>query len=151
MDDDKRQSVLPGMRRGVGLPYVKGSETSKAAAESMVEPSKNQRQQVWEHIHAFGGNGRTCHEVEGGIGIIHGSCASRMWELREMGRIERTGDTRPTPTGRQADVYITIEPDLWIDKRPGWPVMETISRPQKMAARIKMLEAILRAHGIQYD
>jgi len=151
MSDDREQPVLPGMNRSDSLPYIPGSATSKAAAKSMVKPSRNQRQRVWEHIHCFGGTGKTCHEVEEEIGIIHGSCASRIWELREMGRIERTGRTRTTPTGREADVYIAVEKEDWIDDRPGWPTMETLSRPQKMKQRIMMLEGLLMAHGIEFE
>jgi hypothetical protein len=108
------------MAKYVGLPYTKGSATSKAAAESMVEPSKNQRQQAWEFIADRGAYGATSDDLKQYLGFHHSS-TTRLTELVRLGRVERTDDTRPTKSNRQAKVHIAIPPDDWKDKRPGWP------------------------------
>jgi hypothetical protein len=123
------QKNLPGMDRTpsrdhahgyAGLPYNPGSPTAKAAAESMVEKAKNMRQRAWEFIHERGGYGATIDEVNAGMGILN-SCATRVTELRRLGRIEATGFTRKTRSGRRAEIYVTVRPEDWTDKRPGWP------------------------------
>jgi hypothetical protein len=122
----------------VGLPYTKGSFTSKAAAESMVEPSKNQRQRVWEYIQALGSRGAICQEVELGLDICHQSCSTRMQELRQLGRLVRTGFTRKTSSRREADVHVVVYPDDWMDKRVGWPAptkAQNMSEISKWKAR----------------
>ena len=101
----------------MGLPYTKGSETSKDAAESMVEESKNQRQVIWEYIRDQGDTGLTYYEAKQ-IFQIDGP---RMTELRRLGRIKETDRTRLTATGRHAKVYVAVDPADWKDKRKGWP------------------------------
>ena len=104
----------------VGLPYTKGSDTSKAAAESMVEPSKNQRQEVWEYIRRRGSLGATSDEVKIDLEFHHSS-TTRLTELVRLGRIRRTEETRLTRSNRQAAVYVAIDPKDWVDQRAGWP------------------------------
>ena len=105
------------MSKHVGLPYTKGSSTSEAAAESMVEPSKNQRQRVWEYINKQGSHGATRREIQQKMRMD----GPRVTELYRLGRVEKRG-TRRTTSNREADVYVAIAPKDWEDKRGGWPM-----------------------------
>jgi hypothetical protein len=124
----------------VGLPYEKPSKTSKKAAKSMVPHAPNQRQRIWEFLHERGGQGATCDEVEAALDIVHPSCSTRLLELRRMGRIEFAGERRKTRSGREAEVYVALEPLFWTDKRPGWPTpphTKKLSYGQGFAAGVK--------------
>lgn len=105
------------MSEHVGLPYTKGSATSKAAAKSMVEPSKNQRQRIWEYLEQQGKRGATYYEIKQVFKVD----GPRMTELRRLGRVKETDETRLTPKGRQAKVYVVIPRADWTDQRAGWP------------------------------
>ena len=101
----------------VGLPHTPGSPTSKAAAQSMVKHAPNQRQKVWRYIDAQEG-GATCDEIEVALGMHHASAATRVMELRDMGRLKKTLDTRPTRKGRPAAVHVSVDPAWW--PTTGW-------------------------------
>jgi len=103
------------MAQYVGLPYTKGSPTTKAAAKSMVKVAKNQRQQVWEYIRDQGKTGATHGEIRA-LGIS----GPRVTELYQLGRVKKHGK-RLTKSKREADVYVAIDPKDWMDKRAGWP------------------------------
>lgn len=106
------------MPKYVGVPYIKGSSTSQAAAKSV--NAGNQRQRAWEFIASQGAHGATAQEVNKALGIKHG-CCTRVTELVRLGRIERTQRTRKTSTGRSAKIHVAIAPKDWVDKRSGWP------------------------------
>lgn len=133
-----------GKKKYVGLPYTKGSDTSKAAAESMVEPSKNQRYLIWELISRCI-HGATCQEVERYLDICHQSCSTRMMELRQMGRLKYNGKTRKTESNREANVHVAVDPAEWIDKRPGWPCPENKSNTNMWKQRAYAARAAYRA------
>lgn len=124
----------------VGLPYEKPSKTSKKAARSMVAHAPNQRQRIWEFIHEQGGQGATCDEVEAALDIVHPSCSTRILELRRMGRVEFAEERRKTRSGREAEVYVALEPLFWHDKRSGWPTpphIKKLSYGQGFAAGVR--------------
>lgn len=84
-------------------PYVRGSDTSAAAAESMAELTGELRQRVYRFIsnRTFGA---TCDEVEVALGLRHQTASARCYELKHMGWIYETNQRRPTRSGRQATV-----------------------------------------------
>lgn len=84
-------------------PYVRGSDTSAAAAESMAPLTGKLRVKVYQFI----GNrmfGATCDEVEVALGLRHQTASARCYELKHMGWIYETNDRRPTRSGRKAVV-----------------------------------------------
>jgi predicted ArsR family transcriptional regulator len=50
----------------------------------------------------------TIHELAARTGLDHVAVARRMGELGKRGVIERTGTTRPSPSGRECDVWRAV-------------------------------------------
>jgi hypothetical protein len=108
------------------LPYVKGSATSHAAAESMKPHARTIRQRVYEYILSRGGFGCTDEEVIAALGVSPSTARPRRGELVQMGAVKKTGDTRRTRSGRQAAVYVGI---------PGHDVNKPLGRKPRPAER----------------
>jgi hypothetical protein len=87
-------------------PHVKGSDTSRAAAESVAFDAKHLRAVVFNHILGSGSVGMTCDRVEEIMDGRHQTISARIRELRNEGRIVDSGQRRPTRSGRQAIVYL---------------------------------------------
>jgi hypothetical protein len=88
--------------------FEKDSDTSEAAAESMVITAKVLKAICLRHIEAAEiavPPGLTCDEVEVLTGGRHQSVSARIRELVLDGSIYDTGLRRPTRSGRKANVY----------------------------------------------
>ena len=94
-------------------PYVRGSETSREAAES-IKPHVNT---LWRKILDSISNsptGLTCDEAERRLGISHQTCSARFRDLsscqppliRKAVNPDGTMIKRPTKSGRNAQVFI---------------------------------------------
>lgn len=100
--------------------YVKHSATSKAAADSVVNPN-TKRAAVLRFIESRGYNGATDDEIQVGLGISPSTERPRRIELFEARKIARTRYVRPTRTGRMSFVYVSvncIEPGLKVEFAP---------------------------------
>ncbi len=90
----------------MSAPYVKGSETSREAAEK-IEPKKITMQAV---ILTFFGSrmafGATVDEVERTLGMLHQSAGARVRELVLAGKLVDSEQTRKTRSGRNAVVWV---------------------------------------------
>lgn len=86
-------------------PYVRNSETSKAAAEAVRPALAFLEEKVLDAIKAAGGKGMTCDECERATGLPHQTASARYRGLEQRGLIRRTDDKRPTRSGRNAVVY----------------------------------------------
>lgn len=87
-------------------PYVRRSDTSKAAAISMVADAKTIREAVFAYVRNRHGRGATCHEVEWGLKLSHQTASARLRELALANRVKDSGARRPTASGRKAVVWI---------------------------------------------
>ena len=85
-------------------PYVKGSETSRAAAASMVPFTSTIKERVFDCIASLVG-GATCDEIEAALNLRHQTASARIRELALAKRIKAKG-TRKTRSGRNADVWV---------------------------------------------
>lgn len=90
------------------LPYVRGSDTSRAAAESMEHIAPTLRHKVYQAILGRGAHGATDDEVVHVIGLPHRTVTARRRELERMGAVYRTEVRRPTSSGRSAGVYQAV-------------------------------------------
>lgn len=90
------------------LPYVIGSETSREAAESMVENAASLRELVFVTIKA--GSGLTCDEIEVLLERSHQTVSARIYELKVVKRIVQDGKRR-TRSGRRADIHWAVDDD----------------------------------------
>ncbi len=83
--------------------YVRDSETSMAAAESVENVAGTLRAKIAAFIERRGG--ATCDEVEAAMDLRHQTASARITELRLLGEIEKTDAKRATRSGRGAVVY----------------------------------------------
>jgi hypothetical protein len=88
-------------------PFEAGSATSEAAALSMVDAASTLRERVFDLIASRGKGGTTDDEVEVALAMRHQTASARRRELELLGRVIKTGDRRPTRSGRTAAVYVT--------------------------------------------
>ena len=91
------------------VPYVVGSDTSEAAARSMVEDAGQLREFVFSNISKSRGAGMTCDEVEQETSMRHQTASARIRELAQKGRIVDSTRRRPTRSGRMAIVWIEAQ------------------------------------------
>ena len=85
------------------VPYVRGSDTSKAAADHMRRHVETIRAAV---LHFIQEGAATCDEVEEGLTLSHQTASARLRDLVLMGKIKDSGARRPTRSGRAARVYV---------------------------------------------
>jgi hypothetical protein len=88
------------------LPHVRGSATSKAAADRMAESAGNLRNKVLTCIADTGAAGMTTDEIEVALDMRHQTISPRVYELAGSGQIVKTDRTRRTRSGRAAAVYV---------------------------------------------
>jgi hypothetical protein len=88
-------------------PFVRGSDTSKAAALDIHESAPSIRGRVRVKIVCAGGFGRTCDEIESLMHLRHQTASARIRELVLQGLIEDSGQRRSTRSGRGAIVYVS--------------------------------------------
>lgn len=100
------------------LPYVKGSETSQAAAESMKEAAPAIRVRVYQYLLTRGEQGAIDEEVIAALGGKANSIRPRRGDLVDMGAVRKSGRTRPTISGRSAVVWVAV-PDMDVTVRRG--------------------------------
>lgn len=86
-------------------PFVRDSDTSKAAAESMKKSAHTLRAQVLDLIRKAGVAGMTCDEAEAILNLKHQTCSARFAELKKSRLIIHDGTKRPTRSGRAAKAW----------------------------------------------
>lgn len=86
-------------------PFVRDSDTSQAAAESLSSEDLNRLQAlILAHV-ADRGGGATCDEVEVGLHLRHQTASARIREMCLKDWLYDTGMRRPTRSRRTARVY----------------------------------------------
>ena len=106
-------------------PSVRGSDTSRAAAESMTTSAPTLRTKVLKLIIDAGPRGLTDDEIEAVTGMRHQTASARRWELVRAGKVRDSGGRRRTRSGRGATVWVYVEPEptqlSLLDDWPEWP------------------------------
>jgi predicted transcriptional regulator len=90
-------------------PAVAGSETSAAAAESLLGFVGTLREKVLRYVERCGEEGTTDDEIERALSLRHQTASARRRELEQMGLVRATGRKRKTSSGRYAQVYVHAE------------------------------------------
>lgn len=123
--DPPRNSLTPGadgtpriapnyVRDVVRLPLLLPAHrnapagTSQAAADRIAGHAPKQRAEVLAVIVRAGAHGATDAEIEAATGIRAQSVSPRRGELRALGLVVESGRRRPTPSGRRAAVWVTL-------------------------------------------
>ena len=99
-------------KEGKGVPFVKGSDTSTAAADSMLEHSKSIEVKILSLFMKSGHYGLTDDEIEQHFGLKHQTVSARRRQLEKKGMVVKMYNhgkrvKRPTRSGRQAGVYVS--------------------------------------------
>jgi predicted Rossmann fold nucleotide-binding protein DprA/Smf involved in DNA uptake len=81
--------------------------TSKVAATRTKEFDANHFGRIMLALRA--GGPKTFHEIATWAGMDGQQINKRLPELERMGAVERTGETRPSPSGRQCAVWRAIK------------------------------------------
>lgn len=95
--------------RGSSQPYVKGSATSKAAADSMNGIAKSKERQVLYLFMTDRSVGYTDDDLERILDEKHQTVSARRRSLEKRGILYKTEELRKTRSGRAARVYKVIE------------------------------------------
>jgi hypothetical protein len=88
-----------------GVPPHVGSDTSEAAARSMIPKLGEQQERIYLLIRGARGRGMTDDEIEQETGLRHQTASARRRELVLLGMVTSMGQRR-TSSGRQANVWI---------------------------------------------
>jgi DNA-binding MarR family transcriptional regulator len=88
------------------VPYVKSSDTSRDAAESMRPHVSGMEMTVLYCVREWGG--ATCDEIEDRMKLAHQTVSARLKGLRDKGLIKFSGLKRTTRSGRDAMVYVAV-------------------------------------------
>lgn len=91
------------------VPFVSGSDTSKAAAESMGSHVSKMLAQIRALIDTYGTQGLTCDEIEVIFSAKHQTISARIKDLKDRALIVDSGLRRLTRSHRRACVYMTPE------------------------------------------
>lgn len=95
---------LFGITRSPG--YVRGSDTSEAAAASVAPDAATLRAMVFGAIKRSGPIGKTCAEIEDQLGMRHQTASARIRELVLSGYLVDSGQRRKTPSNRDAAAWV---------------------------------------------
>ena len=90
-------------------PYVRGSDTSQAAAASIMPRHGSMKRMVLDTFIEAGQHGLTDNELELQLHLRHQSASARRRELELDTKIVRTERKRLTDSGRHARVYVLKE------------------------------------------
>jgi hypothetical protein len=87
-------------------PYVRDSDTSKAAAASIDPIAGCYEARVFAYIASRGAYGATADEVQAALDLSHQNGSARVSMLARRGAIVLNGLKRKTRQGRAAGVYV---------------------------------------------
>ena len=94
------------VHRETDAPYVRGSRTSRAAAESLSKEDLNRMElKVFDCIRRAKLKGRTDEEIEGETGLRHQSASARRRKLVLKGKVRDSGFVRRNRSRRLAIVW----------------------------------------------
>lgn len=89
-----------------GPPFVRGSETSEAAADKIRPVYETERERVFQTLLARGETGATDQELQDDLHMDPSTQRPRRVELVRADKVADSGRTRPTRKGRQAVVWV---------------------------------------------
>lgn len=87
------------------VPYVKGSDTSEAAARAKEPTEKTDEARVLAYIRQCGAAGATDDEIEVALGMRHQNASARRRALVLRGLVSASAARRRTRSGRKAIVW----------------------------------------------
>jgi len=104
----------------INAPYVKHSDTSKAAARQIEDYSPTLRHRVYQYVLSKGEYGATDDEICTDLQITHRTGTARRRELELIDAVYKTDQRRQTRSGRTAGVYVAAQ-GVNLNSRNGRP------------------------------
>ena len=95
----------------LSLPFARGSQTSRDAAEQAKPNAATQRARVLKLVRESGWSddpGLTDEQIQERLGLSGNTQRPRRMELVTMGLIKDSGRTRKTKSGREAVVWVLV-------------------------------------------
>lgn len=127
------------------LPYVVGSDTSRAAAEAEAEKAMSDVKKILELFELRGSYGLTDQEIEKALGLRQSTASARRRGLVLSGRVVDSKGYRPTRSGNKATVWLLAgtEKHHSIPERPTVMRSSSVAKAEERAVRY-VLELISR-------
>lgn len=125
------------------IPFVRSSDTSKAAAEAKRATVASDLERVYAFIESRGSFGATDDEMEAALDMRHAS--SRRNGLARAGRVMDSGERRRTRSNRKAAVWVVGKGEA-----PDGSGNDRVSRPNPEALRAAAT-SLERAHPALAD
>ena len=91
------------------MKYVRGSETSRRAAEEIEMNADSLRGRTYRYLIGRGNRGATDEEIQTASGMNPSTQRPRRVELVERGLVKDSGQTRLTKSSRSAVVWISVQ------------------------------------------
>lgn len=98
-------------------PFVKGSDTSKAAADSIKPFVAADKAKVFQYIEKQGDAGSTDDQIEVALDLRHQTASARRRDLVLDGAVKDSRERRKTRSGRSAAVWVAVPKALREDQR----------------------------------
>lgn len=121
------------------LPYVVGSDTSRAAAEAEAEKAMSDVKKILELFQLRGSYGLTDQEIEKSLGLRQSTASARRRGLVLSGKVVNSGGYRPTRSGNKAAVWVLAG----VDRHPSIPEMPPV-------AAKKTAKSAAEERGVRY-
>lgn len=105
------QTVLDYTAPAIGTWRAGQASTARDAALAAFGVTGTQRQALLRELVAAGEHGLTAHEAKERVGSIVSYphvASTRMADMVPLGLVAQTEQTRPTPSGRQARVWVAL-------------------------------------------
>lgn len=83
-----------------------GNRESTEAHRSIVSTKESLRRRVIAYVAGRGQVGATSDEIEVALGLPHQTVSARITEAKAGGELVKSGDRRPTRSGRNAAVLV---------------------------------------------
>lgn len=128
----------------LALPFARGSDTSRDAAEDAGTHAAQDRGRILAFIGQRGTLGATADEILAALRFAHQTAASRVSDLKREGLIVDTGQRRRTRAGNKAAVY-TLNPNPVAIAKPRRPSRVVVG--QALAEIKALLHATQREQG----
>jgi len=144
MTEEKQLNLLDRPRQVATVPFVRGSETSEAAAEAKRPTAASDEGLVLDFITSRGSTGATDDELEVALGMLHQNASARRCSLVGKGLVRNSGARRPTRSGKRATVWMLGKGDALIGASN-----DRVKRPGKDDLRVAA--NVLEAHGGSVD
>lgn len=104
MNDDQLDFFCPPSTDTA--PFVRGSQTSKEAADAISPKIAPLQKRVLDTIKSAGPNGLTDEQIRSLTGLQHSTETPRRKELSDKGLVIDSGKRRKTRSGRSATVWV---------------------------------------------